>query len=101
MIAGMPRRPRRTTQTHPLRQWREARGLTQDELAAQVGITQGMVSHIELFFRIPLGEALESLRAYTGLPTDAFIRPEAFLREEPDFLEKYRPEGKGRRRPRE
>jgi transcriptional regulator with XRE-family HTH domain len=87
----MPRRPRTDKPPHPLRQWREHHGLTQAQVAEACGVTQGMVSHIEQYVRIPLGDTLERLRAYTGLSTDAFIRPERFMVEQPDFLRRLRP----------
>ncbi len=106
MLAIMPRRPPSHKPPHPLRQWREQHDLSQDQLAEITGLTQGMITHIERYFRIPLGQALERLRASTGLPTDAFIRPEHFIEEQPDFLQKYRrpsPKGQTRtpRRPRD
>jgi len=42
-------------------------------------------------------EEAEAKLDYTGLPTEAFILPERFLAEHPDFLRKYgRRRGKGR-----
>jgi transcriptional regulator with XRE-family HTH domain len=80
-------RPHQQQQTpHPLHQWRDHVGLSQDELAQACGITQGMVSHIENYRRIALGSVLEALRRVTNLPTDAFVRPRAFLQEQPNFL---------------
>jgi Helix-turn-helix domain len=75
---------------HPLLHWRVEYGVTQQELVERAGVTQGAISHFEQYIRRPLPDALERLRSYTGLPTDAFIRPEQFLREEPNFLRKYR-----------
>jgi transcriptional regulator with XRE-family HTH domain len=93
MIAVIPgRRRRRTTYpTHPLRLWRNRYGITQGQLAQRTGLTQGAISHFEQYIRIPVGDVLEELRRHTGLPTDAFVRPMQFLREDPDFLQKYRP----------
>ena len=90
MLATMPRRPPSDKPPHPLRQWRERRGLSQEQLADMTGWTQGMMSHLERYFRIPLGDALGALLAQTGLPTDALIRPQRFLAEYPDFLHKPR-----------
>jgi transcriptional regulator with XRE-family HTH domain len=96
MAAIMAKRPQSDKPAHPLRQWRERYGVSQGQLASLTGLTQGMISHIERYFRIPLDDALEELLKHTGLPTDAFIRAERFLEEQPDFLRKYRRPGKGR-----
>ena len=88
MLTRMPPRRKRLQQTHPLRQWRDHVGKNQVDVAEACGITQAMVSLIELGLRIPQGEALDRLLAYTGLPTDAFVRTEHFLEEQPDLLQK-------------
>jgi transcriptional regulator with XRE-family HTH domain len=90
MLTRMPPRRKRLQQPHPLRLWREQAGRSQEDVAEACGITQAMVSLIELGLRIPQGEALDGLLAYTGLPTDAFVRTERFLEEQPDFLRKFR-----------
>jgi transcriptional regulator with XRE-family HTH domain len=95
MLATMPPRRKRLERTHPLRQWRDAHGLSQQAVAEACRLSQAMISYIELGLRIPLDDALEALRSYTGLPTDAFIRPEQFLQEEPNFLRKYAKRGRG------
>ncbi len=87
MVASMPRRKQpREKPPHPLRQWRDARGLSQEDVATATGHSQGMISHIEQYVRIPRGQVLLDLLTYTGLPADAFIRPEYFLAEHPIFL---------------
>lgn len=96
MLTRMPPRRKRLQQAHPLRLWRERAGQNQEQVAEACGITQAMVSLIELGLRIPQGEALDRLLAYTGLPTDAFVRTERFLEEQPDFLRKYGRKSKGR-----
>jgi transcriptional regulator with XRE-family HTH domain len=88
MLTRMPPRRKRLQQTHPLRQWRDHVGKNQVDVAEACCISQAMVSLIELGLRIPQGEALDRLLAYTGLPTDAFVRTEHFLEEQPDFLQK-------------
>jgi transcriptional regulator with XRE-family HTH domain len=100
MLTRMPPRRKRLQQAHPLRLWRELGGKNQLEVAEACGITQAMVSLIEIGLRVPQGEALDRLIAYTGLPTDAFVRTEQFLKEQPNFLQKYgrRDKGKGPRR---
>jgi transcriptional regulator with XRE-family HTH domain len=60
--------------------------VSQQDVAELTGLTQTFISLIERYRNIPLGKALESLRQTTGLPTDAFIRPQHFLVEQPDFL---------------
>ena len=92
MLAVMPRRPRRQDKPlaiHPLRQWRQRYRVTQEQLAAACGVTQEMISRIEGWRRTPAGDTLEALRRETGLPTDAFVRPEPFLTEQPNFLDHY------------
>jgi transcriptional regulator with XRE-family HTH domain len=96
MVALMARHAESDKPIHPLRQWRERNRVSQEQLAERTGLTQGMISHIERYFRIPLGEALEALLQQTGLPTDAFIRAERFVAEQPDFLRKYRRRSKRR-----
>jgi transcriptional regulator with XRE-family HTH domain len=71
---------------HPLRAWRQRHEVSQTHLAELTGLTQAFISLIERYRNIPLGDALESLRRITGLPTDAFIRSRQFLIEHPDFL---------------
>jgi transcriptional regulator with XRE-family HTH domain len=80
-----------------LRQWRERYGVHQKDLAAACGISQGMISLIEAGLRVPLDDKLEALLDYTGLPAEAFVLPERFLEEHPDFLRKYgrKPKGRG------
>ena len=70
---------------HPLQQWREAHGLSQGQLSARAGVKQGTISSLEVYRRIALGAVLDRLRRATGLPTDAFVRPEVFLAEHPEF----------------
>jgi transcriptional regulator with XRE-family HTH domain len=83
---------------HPLRQWRDQQGLSQTQLAELAGTTQGMIGHIERYIRIPRPDLLERLVNCTGLPTEAFVLPERFLREQPNFLRTYGRRGRGRRR---
>jgi transcriptional regulator with XRE-family HTH domain len=71
---------------HPLRQWREAQGLTQAQLAEQTDLTQGMISHIERYDRIALGDALARLLDRTDLPAEALVLPERFLAHHPDYF---------------
>jgi transcriptional regulator with XRE-family HTH domain len=85
----MPRKRETRKPVHPLLQWRTLYKLKQSDVSTASGVSQGMISKIEGYQRIPLGETLEALLAYTGLPTDAFIRPERFLAEHPDFLAQH------------
>lgn len=56
-LAGMAKRRRRWF----LQQWRKHRDLSQEELAAKVGLTQGMISHFETGESDYTGESLELL----------------------------------------
>jgi len=98
MLATMPARRPSTQPSHPLRLWREAKNLSQQEVADACGVTQAMISYIEAGKKTPWGEALDKLRDYTGLPADAFLRWQRFLEEEPNFLRKYSRREKGRGR---
>jgi DNA-binding XRE family transcriptional regulator len=92
MRSTMPRRRQHTKPTHPLARWRAIHEVTQVQLAKATGLTQGMIAHIENYRHIPVRESLERLLAFTGIPTDAFVRGEQFLREQPDFpYETYPP----------
>jgi transcriptional regulator with XRE-family HTH domain len=83
---------------HPLVQWRARFRVTQVQLSQACQLSQSQVSKIERGQLFPLRESLERLRTYTGLPTDAFIRPQQFLEEHPDFLRDARaPEVRRRR----
>jgi len=94
MLGTMGRKPKVHAEhgrvIHPLLQWREKYRVSQQEIERACGVTQGMLSKIENLQRIPLRENLEKLLDYTGLPTDAFIRPKHFLREHPHFLDATR-----------
>jgi transcriptional regulator with XRE-family HTH domain len=97
MLGVMESRRKRLSVPHPLRLWRERQGLNQQAFAARCDISQSMVSLIETGLRVPLDDTLVRLMEYTGLPAEAFVLPERFLQEQPDFLQKYGPRGKGRR----
>jgi hypothetical protein len=98
MLTTMPAR-RPSTQPHPLRLWREAKNLSQKEVADACELTQAMISFIESGKKTPWGESLERLRDFTGLPADAFLRWQRFVQDaggEASFLRKYAKRGKGR-----
>jgi transcriptional regulator with XRE-family HTH domain len=65
-------------QQHPLTIWRAEHGKSQEALAKDTALSQGMISHIERFFRTPRKDVIEKLSAHTGLPTDAFVFPERY-----------------------
>jgi transcriptional regulator with XRE-family HTH domain len=102
MPATMPARRRGTPLNHPLRLWREARDLSQQEVADACGISQVMVSYIEADKKLPWRESLACLCLFTGLPLDAFLRWREFMVEvggEAGFLRKYARKGRPRKRP--
>jgi transcriptional regulator with XRE-family HTH domain len=93
MLATMPRTQPPDKPPHPLRQWRDLHGLSQDELAERAGVGQGMISHIERYFRVPRKSTIIKLQEETGLPTEALMFPERFLAQNPNY---FRPK-KGRK----
>jgi transcriptional regulator with XRE-family HTH domain len=97
MVATMERRRKRLEGPHPLRLWREHMRQSQQAFAAACHMSQPMVSQIEAGLRVPLDATLERLIDYTGLPAEAFLLPERFMREQPNFLRKYGRRGRGRR----
>jgi transcriptional regulator with XRE-family HTH domain len=94
MVAIMERRRKRLEGPHPLRLWREHHRLSQQAFADACRLSQPMLSQIETGHRVPLNAILERLMDYTGLPAEAFLLPERFLRENPDFLRRRRRRGK-------
>jgi transcriptional regulator with XRE-family HTH domain len=99
MLARMEPRRKRLERPHPLKLWREVMGKSQADVAEACQISQPFISYIEAGWRIPLNDALSRLCDYTGLPAEAFVLPERFLRDQPNFLEKYRRRGRPRTRP--
>jgi transcriptional regulator with XRE-family HTH domain len=96
MVTTMARRRQPSDKpVHPLRQWRERHEWGQPQVAEYLGVTQGMVSHYELYIRQPRLDVLRKLCELTGLPADAFVEPERFVREHPDFLRPRRRQRKG------
>ena len=94
-LSSCGRKPKARTEqdrlAHPLLQWRERYRVSQADIEEACGISQTFVSKVENGERVPLRETLERLRQFTGLPTDAFIRPYHFLREVPNFMAYTRP----------
>ena len=84
-MPGMPRPKHHPYPMHPLECWRKVHGLSQAEVAQRCDLSQGMIARIENYNRIPVHASLESLLAFTGLPTDALVRPLRFLDAHPDF----------------
>lgn len=65
-----------------LRRAREMRGITQAELANEVGIDQSHIAFLETGMRSPSPDVLESLSEFLGLPASYFRQPvKAFLSE--------------------
>jgi transcriptional regulator with XRE-family HTH domain len=84
----------------PLRRWRRSQGLKQADLDARLGVPEGSIARWEQTLRIPHKETLERLADFTGLPVEAIMYPERYLREHPDFLEAFaeQPPRRGRRK---
>ena len=89
MLAIMPRRQPANKLPHPLCRWRDQQGLSQDQLTKMAETTQGMISHIERYFRVPRVDILEKLLDCSGLPAQAFMLPERFLPQHPNLLRQY------------
>jgi transcriptional regulator with XRE-family HTH domain len=83
---------------HPLGRWRARHQISQDALGRRCQLSQKAISAYESGTRIPRSAALTRLVRETGLPLEALIFPEAFLRDHPDFL--IEPPRQRKRRPR-
>jgi len=65
-------RPR--TRSYPnLKTWREAHGLTQDEAAVKLGVSQSYYAKLELGKRVPRKPYLERILAETGVPLEVLV----------------------------
>ncbi|MHB1668927.1 helix-turn-helix domain-containing protein [Thiomonas sp.] len=53
--------------THPVKAWREYRGLTQDALAEKAGISKAYLSQIKTGKRIGVAKTLKALAAALGV----------------------------------
>lgn len=64
--------------THPLKQWRDERGLKQKAAAEELGLTEPTLSRYEKGRRIPSLAQAAKLSEITGIPIDKFVKqPEA------------------------
>ena len=81
---------------HPLTRWRHHNHKTQEELAELCGIRQGTLARYESGTRSPRKAHLLTLMEVTGLPAEAFVLPQEFLQQHPNFL---RPKPKARPTP--
>jgi transcriptional regulator with XRE-family HTH domain len=84
----------------PLRRWRRSQQLRQEDLDARLGVPKGSIARWEQTLRIPRKETLERVADFTGLPIEAIMYPERFLREHPEFLATWaeQPPRRGRRK---
>lgn len=57
-------------EVRPLRVWRELRHLSQEQLAAAVGVSQAMISHIEIGKHSPRVEIAQRIAQTLGVATD-------------------------------
>jgi transcriptional regulator with XRE-family HTH domain len=71
---------------HPLGRWRAWHQISQEALAQRCGLSQKAISAYELGTRVPRDQSLKRLVEVTGLPLEALVFPEQFLRDHPDFL---------------
>ena len=60
---------------HPLRAWREYRGLTQEALAEQAGVGKSFVSQIESGRKVGSARVLRALAAALRVATDDLLPP--------------------------
>lgn len=60
--------------THPLRQWRNLRGLKQKAAAEELGLTEPTLSRYEKGRRIPSLAQAAKLSEKTGIPIDRFVK---------------------------
>ncbi len=59
--------------THPVRAWREYRGMTQEELARRAGTSKAYISHIERGMRQPALALTGALAAALDAPLEALV----------------------------
>jgi len=84
----------------PLRRWRIARGLTQEEFGEKIGVKRKAISRYENGERIPY-HYLQELKNVTGLSYEALLRPAEYLKAYPDYRRQgKRPLQEGPGRPR-
>ncbi len=62
---------------HPLKDYREANGLTLEALAARVGVSAATLSRIEAGENLPSMSLVGRLKAETGISADLFLPPDA------------------------
>lgn len=64
--------------THPLKIWRDLRGLKQKAAADELGLTEPTLSRYETGARMPSLTQAAKLSEKTGIPIDKFVKqPEA------------------------
>ncbi len=59
--------------THPVKAWRNYRGLTQEELARRTGTSKAYISHIERGLRQPALALTRALAAALNAPLDVLV----------------------------
>jgi transcriptional regulator with XRE-family HTH domain len=60
--------------THPLKQWRDLRGLKQKAAADELGLTEPTLSRYETGKRMPSLTQAAKLSEKTGIPLDRFVK---------------------------
>ncbi len=60
--------------SHPLKVWREANSLNQEEAAAILGTTKPTISRLETGARTPSLTLAAKLSEHTGISIDSFVR---------------------------
>lgn len=61
------------TDTHPLRQYRESRGLTEDALAAELGVAGLTIKRWEAGAVLPQGRWRSKIKDATGVTFSQFV----------------------------
>jgi transcriptional regulator with XRE-family HTH domain len=84
---------------HPIGRWRHLHQVSQEELGRRCQLSQKTISAYESGTRVPRGPSLLRLMEVTGLPLEALIFPDAYLRDHPDFLTEPPRQRKRRQRP--
>lgn len=59
---------------HPLKQWRQDRGLTQGAAAEALSLTEPTLSRYETGARVPSLAQAAKLSEKTGIPLDKFVK---------------------------